>query len=91
MREEQPAAKMSRAPGTPGQQEGDFRLCLSSKASMTFMCLKKPVGQFSLFPTVVAQCRAQHHLPPLPNSSKLLPKRELCPLFTIPEGKDYGE
>lgn len=46
MREVQPGTEMIWAPSTPGRQEGDFCSCLTSKASMNFMCLTRPVGPF---------------------------------------------
>lgn len=68
MREVQPATAMIWALSAPGQQEGNFCSCSTSKAFMSFMCLKQPVGQFLLWPNAVHST-----ICPAPNPNMLLP------------------
>ena len=48
MRESQPDTEILRDPSTAGWQEGDFCPWLTSRESVTFVCLKQPVREFQL-------------------------------------------
>lgn len=68
MRDAQPGTAVIWTPSTPGQQEANFCSCSTSKAFMSLMCLKRPVGQFLLWPNAVPST-----ICPAPNPNVLFP------------------